>query len=90
MTWRDTARPVRGWNTRSKLQNPRPPAAPASLDITLEEYYAAAGAIGLLSAQLDEPDPDWASEWALEFGERMAEKSRRRRLKPTTKRTRQR
>lgn len=71
--------PLAGWNSRSPLKNPRPPAAPATLDITLEEYYAAAGVIGLLSAQLQEPDPDWASDWALDFGKRMAAKSRKRR-----------
>lgn len=32
----------------------------ASLDLTPEEYFAAAGAMGLLAAQLQEPDPDWA------------------------------
>lgn len=58
---------------------------PATLHITLEEYYAAAGAIGLLSAQLQEPDPKWASEWSLDFGEQMAAEARRRRLKPVKK-----
>ena len=71
--------PLAGWNSRSKLLNPRAPAVPATLDITLEEYYAAAGVIGLLSAQLQEPDPDWASDWALNFGQRMAAKARQRR-----------
>jgi hypothetical protein len=61
------------------LSNPRPPAVPATLNITLEEYYAAAGAIGLLSAQLHEPDPEWAMKWSFEFGERMAKEARRRR-----------
>lgn len=73
--------PVSGWNTRRALANPRPPAVTASLDLTIEEYFAAAGAIGLLSAQIEEPDPDWASEWALDFGKRMAAKARERRRK---------
>lgn len=76
-----------GWNTHTtgQLGNPRPPAVPATLHITLEEYYAAAGAIGLLSAQLQEPDPEWASEWSLDFGEHMAAAARRRRLRPVKK-----
>lgn len=61
------------------MQNPRPPAAPASLDLDLDEYYAAAGAMGLLAAQLEEPDPDWAADWSIKFGEMMAEKIRKRR-----------
>lgn len=71
--------PLAGWNSRSQFSNPRPPAVPATLEITLEEYYEAAGVIGLLSAQLQEPDPDWASDWALDFGKRMAAKARKRR-----------
>jgi hypothetical protein len=43
------------------------------------DYFAAAGAIGLLSTQLQEPDPEWAAEWAVDFGERMATAARRRR-----------
>lgn len=70
-----------GWNPRASLVNPRPPAVPATLNITLEEYYAAAGAIGLLSAQLEEPDPEWAMKWSLDFGERMAAEARRRRAR---------
>lgn len=81
MSWRRNPRPVRGWNSRVQMQNPRPPAAPASLDLTLEEYYAAAGAMGVLSAQIDEPDPTWVCEWSLDFGEMMARAARRRRLK---------
>jgi hypothetical protein len=37
--------------------------------------------VGLLSAQLQEPDPEWASAWALDVGERMAAEARRRRQK---------
>ena len=76
---------------RIALTNPRPPAAPATLDITLEEYYAAAGAIGLLSAQIEEPDPEWVCEWSHKFGATMAEAARkRRRLKMKTKAQRRR
>lgn len=58
-----------------------PPAVPATLELTLEEYYAAAAAIGLLAAQGDEPDPLWASQWALDFGTIMAAEARKRRAK---------
>ncbi len=79
MSWKRTLHPVEGWNTRIALANPRPPAVPTGLDLTIEEYFAAAGAIGLLSAQLDEPDPAWAAKWSLEFGARMADLARARR-----------
>lgn len=76
-------RPVPGWNAGlaedTILANPRPPAVPASLQLTLEEYYAAAATIGLLAAQKVEPDPEWASQWSLDYGQRMARKARRRR-----------
>lgn len=75
-----------GWKPRrprtaTALANPRPPAAPATLDLTLEEYYAAAGAMGLLAAQGEECDPEWAAEWALKFGVKLAAKARERRNK---------
>lgn len=71
-----------GWKPRSpssRLTNPRPPAVPATLDLTIDEYYAAAGAIGLLAAQGEECDPEWAADWALEFGRTMAAKARTKR-----------
>lgn len=49
--------------------------------LTLEILFAAAGAIGLLAAQVDQPDIDATIEQALDFGERMAAKARRRRVK---------
>lgn len=77
--WR-RRKPTPGWNARgTALSNPRPPAVPASLDLTLEEYYAAAATIGLLAAQDVEPDPEWASKWSLDYGKRMAREARRRR-----------
>jgi hypothetical protein len=71
--------PVSGWNTRVQLVNPRPPAVPVGLDLKIEEYFAAAGAIGLLSAQLEEPDQEWAARWSLEFGKTMAALARSKR-----------
>lgn len=81
VSWRQTEQPVQGWNTRRAYMNPRPPAVPATMDITLEEYFSAAAVMGLLAAQIDQPDPEWASEWALKFGTLMAEKARKRRGK---------
>lgn len=84
MSDKQTDSTTRGWNSRRAIKNPKPPAVPATLDLSLEEYYAAAGAIGLLSAQLDEPEAQWAAEWSLDFGEKMAAEARRRReLKST-------
>lgn len=76
--WR-SARPTPGWKPRHEptpLANPRPPALPASLDIQLHEYFAAAGVIGLLAAQGEEPDVEWAIKWSLKFGEKMAAQAR--------------
>ncbi len=72
-----------GWNAQREtaLANPRPPATPATLSLTLDEYFAAAATIGLLAAQEHEPDPEWAKNWSLDFGERMAREARRRRAK---------
>lgn len=74
-----------GWKAHrhrsAAFANPRPPAVPATLEITLEEYYAAAAAMGLLAAQSEECDPEWASEWALNFGAVMAARARERRKK---------
>lgn len=93
MRTKGNSTPCAGWNTNipvgktlaDSMNNPRPPAVPATLHISLEEYYAAAGAIGLLSAQLQEPEAEWAAQWSLEFGEKMAALARRRRLKPAKK-----
>ena len=59
--------------------NPRPPAVPATLALTLEEYYAGCWAIGMLAAQGEEPDMDWIIDRSLQFGERMARKALKRR-----------
>lgn len=83
LPWRQE-RPVAGWNARevrTGLQNPRTPAVPASLELSLEEYYAAAALVGLLSAQEKEPDIEWAAQWAHEMGVTMAAESRKRRRK---------
>lgn len=67
------------------LVNPKPPALPVGVIENLEEYYAACGAIGLLSSQEEAPDPDEAVAWALDFGERMAHEARKRWRGPRAK-----
>jgi hypothetical protein len=71
-----------GWNGGgTTLANPRPPAAPATLDLTLEDYFSAAALIGVLAAQRFEPDRAWASKWANDMGELMAAEAQRRRFR---------
>lgn len=77
-SWK-AARPVPGWNARTPFVNPRAPAVPATLDINLEEYYTAAALIGILCAQGNEPDMDWAADWSEKMGAKMAARSRKRR-----------
>lgn len=79
VSWR-AARPQPGWQGHDQfLQNPRPPAVPATLDLDLEGYYAACGAIGILAAQTRQPDLDWVVDQASKFGEKMARKIRKQR-----------
>lgn len=73
--------PTPGWKSSEAFANPRPPAVPATLDLTLEEYFGAAALMGLMSAQHGEPNKGWASRWALDLGEAMASEARRRRHK---------
>lgn len=73
-------RPAPGWHGRAKPTtwiNPRPPAAPGLIR-NLEEYYAAAVVMGLVASQSEEPNKEWAAEWALDVGEIMAKKARQR------------
>lgn len=50
----------------------------AAEGFTLEQLYTAAAMVGLLAAQVDEPDQAWLCTWAHDMGERMAKESRRR------------
>lgn len=78
-------KPSPGWKPRAPrataFVNPRAPSVPATLHLSLEEYFASAALIGIIAAQGDEPDKDWASEWALEQGAIMAAKARERRAR---------
>lgn len=81
MGWRQDS-PEPGWGGRAEtteLRNPRPPAVPASLQLTLAEYFTAAAAIGLLSAQPSEPDRDWLLDKAFDYGDEMARRAEARR-----------
>ncbi len=80
-------KPTPGWKgyaaMRHGWRNPRTPAVPATLDITLDEYFAAASVMGLLASQVEEPDPQWCADWSFRMGRTMAaEAQRRRRKKP--------
>jgi len=80
-----------GWQgRRTGLVNSRPPALPIDLahEMTLEDYYAAAALIGILAAQHEEPNHDWACQSAIDMGNRMASTVRQRksrRMKATKK-----
>lgn len=78
--------PTRGWKGFAAagargFVNPRAPSVPATLDLTLKEYFAATSLMGLLASMTDEPDQAWACSWAFRMGEKMAAESKRRRRK---------
>lgn len=76
-------KPTPGWKGIAQLRvgwrNPRTPAVPATLDITLDEYFAAASVMGLLASQVEEPDPQWCADWSFRMGRTLAREARRRR-----------
>lgn len=66
-------KPAPGWQAmHGALANPRPPAVPATLHLTLEDYFAAAALIGLLASQGNEPDQEWVRDWSYRMGRKMA------------------
>jgi hypothetical protein len=72
-----TGKPTPGWKAHAPtpdhgLVNPRPPAVPATLALTLEQYFAACALVGLLGSQKDEPDKAWVADWACAMGSTMA------------------
>lgn len=77
-----TTRPAPGWKgpaTATLFVNARPPSVPASLALTLEEYFTAGALLGLLASQHDEPDKDWACDWSFRMGQQMAAEALKRR-----------
>ncbi len=64
---------------RQGWRNPRTPSVPATLDLTLDEYFTATSLMGLLASQVEEPDRKWACEWSFRMGHKMAIEARKRR-----------
>lgn len=69
----------KGWDDVTAFANPRPPSVPATLHITIDEYFATASLMGLLAASRKEPNKKWAKDWSFEMGDIMAAESVRRR-----------
>ncbi len=65
---------------QTPMQNPRPPAAPGSLNLNLEQYYAACAVMGAVSAHQHQGPPDMNSltDWACDVGDMMAKKAKQR------------
>ncbi len=77
-----SSRPTPGWKGHpTAFANPRLPSVPASLALSLEEYYAAGALMGLLASQTEEPDPKWACQWSHKMGRHMAAEAVKRRRK---------
>jgi hypothetical protein len=80
---RTDSTPTPGWKAFSAMRlgwrNPRTPAVPATLDLTLDEYFAATSLMGLLASQAQEPNQRWCCDWSFKMGHTMAREARRRR-----------
>lgn len=61
-------------------RNPRIPSVPATLNLTLDEYFTATSLVGLLSSQTQEPNQRWCCDWSFKMGDTMARAARKRRL----------
>jgi len=85
-------RPTPGWKGWSTLRigwrNPRTPSVPATLDITLDEYFTATSLMGLLAGQIEEPSHKWCRDWSFKMGAMMASFARRRRRQGMKSRSR--
>jgi hypothetical protein len=78
-------KPTPGWKSapRHGWRNPRTPSVPATLDLTLDDYFTATSLMGLLASQAEEPDRKWVCDWSFKMGRTMAREAlRRRRSKP--------
>lgn len=74
--------PPWGWRGKGvvlQFSNPRTPSVPTTLDLRLDEYFAAAAVIGLIASQVHEPNQDWLADWSFRMGEKMAAVAHRRR-----------
>lgn len=76
-------KPTPGWKARGAprpgWKNPRAPSVPATLDLTLDEYFAATSLMGLLASQAAEPNQRWCCDWSFKMGQTMAKAARRHR-----------
>lgn len=75
-------KPTPGWKGRHYIvgwHNPRQPSVPATLNLTLEEYFTATSLMGLIASQSEEPDQRWCCDWSLKMGRLMAREARKRR-----------
>lgn len=70
---------MRGW------RNPRTPSVPATLELSLEEYFTATALMGLLASQSEEPNQRWCCNWSFKMGRTMATEARRRRHARSTR-----
>lgn len=79
------AEPTPGWKGHASLPtallNPRVPSVPATLHLGLNDYFTAAALMGLLASMAEEPNQQWACDWSLKMGERMAKAARKRQRK---------
>lgn len=76
-------RPTPGWKgSRTRpvgWRNPRTPSVPATLDLTLDDYFTATSLMGLIASQDEEPNQQWCRDWSFKMGRMMAAEARRRR-----------
>jgi hypothetical protein len=52
---------------------------PATLELTLDEYFTATSLMGLIASQVEEPNRRWCRDWSFEMGTMMAKEAQRRR-----------
>ncbi len=71
--------PTPGWKGLARVgwRNPRAPSVPATLDLTLDEYFTATSLMGLLASQVDEPNQRWCCDWSFKMGRAMATEAKR-------------
>jgi hypothetical protein len=76
------SKPAPGWKSAPAVfLNARSPSVPATLALSLEEYFTASALVGLLASQHDEPDHRWACQWSYKMGKTMAQEAIKRRRK---------
>ncbi len=73
--------PTPGWKgfRLTGWKNPRTPSVPATLELKLDEYFAAGALMGLVASQVEEPNQQWCRDWSFRMGNMMAREARKRR-----------